>query len=89
MEGLTASNPKKGIARVSWKRYNKAANYQVQIANTHDFKKKGRKSKTIKKNKTVRHTFKKLKPGQYFIRVRSTVKGSKTASEWAVISFWC
>ena len=51
---------KKKTLKVSWKKDTKATGYQVVVAQNKKFT-KGKKSATIKKNKTTSKTFKKLK----------------------------
>lgn len=61
---------KKRALTVSWKKQKKISGYEIQIAKDRKYK-KGKKIKTLSKNKT-RYTFKKLKgKKQYFIRMRA------------------
>ncbi|WP_256133753.1 hypothetical protein [Anaerovorax odorimutans] len=64
--------------KASWKRDKKASGYQVVIAKNSKFS-KGKKTATIKSNKTTSKTFKKLsKNKNYYVKVRAYKKaGSK------------
>jgi hypothetical protein len=62
---------KKKRLTVYWKRDSKATGYQVVIAQNKKFK-KGKKTATIRKNKTTSKTFKRLKSKKkYYAKVRS------------------
>lgn len=63
---LTAQNLKGKKIKLSWKKINSVAGYQIQYALNKKFKKK--KSKLTKKTK---YTLKKLKRKTYYIRVRA------------------
>lgn len=64
------SKKKKNLT-VYWKRDSKATGYQVVIAQNKKFK-KGKKTATIRKNKTTSKTFKRLKSKKkYYAKVRS------------------
>lgn len=66
-----AKPTQKGTLKLTWKRDKKATGYQAIIATDKKFK-KNKKTVTIKTNKTVSKTFKKLKSKKtYFAKVRA------------------
>lgn len=72
---------KKRALTVSWKKQKNISGYEIQITKDRKYK-KGKKIKTLSKNKT-RYTFKKLKTKkQYFIRMRAYryIDGKKICS---------
>ncbi|MBC6681432.1 fibronectin type III domain-containing protein [Mogibacterium sp. BX12] len=63
---------------VSWKRDKKVTGYQITYAQNKKFK-KGKKTITISKNKTIKRTVKKLKARKtYYVKVRAYKKVGKT-----------
>lgn len=74
----------KGVS-VKWKKQTKeTTGYEIQYSTSMKFK--GAKSLTIKKNKTVSTTVKRLKSKKkYYVRIRTykTVDGKKYYSEWS------
>ncbi len=70
---------KSGQLKVTWKKDAKAAGYKVMYSTDKKFKnKKATKIVTVKKNKTVSKTFKRLKKGKkYYVKVCSYVKIGK------------
>lgn len=84
LSSVKAKAAQKSI-KVSWKKNTTVTGYQVQYATNSKFT-KGKKTVTIKKNKTTSYTIKKLKSKKkYFVRVRAykTVKGKKYYSDWS------
>lgn len=84
---LKVKAQKKGF-NVTYAKNANAAGYQIQYSTSKKFTKKTTKTKTIKKNTTVKYTYKnkKLKKKtKYYVRVRAYVKeGGKTAySKWS------
>lgn len=68
---------------LKWKRQKNITGYQIQYSTKKSFK--GAKTVTIKKNKTVKKTIKKLKSKKWYffrIRVYKTVGGKKYYSDW-------
>ncbi len=69
-----ASSSKKACLKLTWKYDKKASGYQAAVATDKKFK-KNRKTATIKKNKTTKKTFKKLKRKKvYYAKVRAYKK---------------
>lgn len=78
---------KKKTITVQWKKVSGVTGYQVQIALNKTFK-KGKKTYTVKKAKTVKKTVKRLKrKKKYYVRVRAykTVKGKKYYGKWSKV----
>lgn len=85
LSSVKASASGKKAIRVSWKRDKLATGYQVQYATNSKFT-KGKKTETIKKNKTISYTIKKLKSKKkYYVRIRAykVVKGEMYYSDWS------
>ena len=98
LSSVKASASGKKAIKVSWKRDKMATGYQVQYATNSKFT-KGKKTETIKKNKTISYTIKKLKSKKtisytikklkskkkYHVRVRAykVVKGKTYYSDWS------
>ena len=75
--GLKAKNGKKRMT-VRWKRDSKVTGYQLTYAQNKKFK-KGKKNITIRKNKAVKRTIKKLKARKtYYVKIRAYKKVGKT-----------
>ena len=77
-----ATSGKKKIT-LKWKRQKNITGYQIQYSRKSSFK--GAKTVTIKNNKTVKKTIKKLKSKKWYffrIRVYKTVGGKKYYSDW-------
>ena len=75
--GLKVKKGKKRMT-VSWKWDKKATGYQITYAQNKKFK-KGKKTITISKNKTIKRTVKKLKARKtYYVKVRAYKKVGKT-----------
>ena len=77
---------KKAIS-VIWKKVSGVKGYQVQVATDKKFK-KNKKTVIIKKQKTTKTTFKKLKAKKkYYVRIRTykTVNGKKVYSAWSKV----
>ena len=74
-----AESKKSGQLKISWKKDAKAAGYKVIYSTDKKFKnKKAARTVTIKKNKTVSKTIKKLKKGKkYYVKVCSYAKIGK------------
>lgn len=85
LSSVKASASGKKAIKVSWKRDKMATGYQVQYASNSKFT-KGKKTESIKKNKTTCYTIRKLKSKKkYYVRVRAykVVKGKKYYSSWS------
>ncbi|MCM1286399.1 MAG: fibronectin type III domain-containing protein [Acetobacter sp.] len=68
----------KTALKVTWNKDSSVNGYQIVLATNSKFT-KGKKSATIKKNKTTSYTFKKLKKGKiYYVRIRSYKKVGST-----------
>ena len=88
---LAVPSKKKATPKVkafvfTWKRNKNATGYKIQYSTSRKFTKKTTKTITVKKNSTVKKTVKKLKSQKYyFIRIRAYKKsGTKTAySKWS------
>lgn len=66
---------------VKWKKDSQADGYQIQYCTDKKFK-KGKKTVTVKKNKTTQRVISKLKKGKrYYVRVRSYTNG--IYGEWS------
>ena len=71
---------------VKWKKVKGVKGYQIQYSRSKKFKKKARKTVTIKKAKITKKTIKKLKSGKrYYVRVRTykVVNGKRVYSKWS------
>ncbi len=83
---IKANAIKKGV-KLKWKKLKKqVTGYRIQYSTNKKFKKK--KTVTIKKNKTVTKTIRKLKSNKkYYVRIRTykTVKGKKYYSKWSKV----
>lgn len=71
---------KKKVVNVSWKKNTTGKGYEVQYSTDKKFK-KGVKTVKIKTNTTVKSAIKKLKKGNWHVRIR-TING-KTYSDWS------
>ncbi len=70
---------------VAWKKVSGANGYEIQYSTSKKFK--SAKTVTVKKNKTVKATLKKLKSSKrYYVKVRAykTVKGKKICGSWNI-----
>ncbi len=78
---------KKKTITVSWKKLSGVTGYQIVVGLDKKMK-KGKKTVTIKKAKTVKTTVKKLKSKKkYFVKIRAykTVKGKKHYGSWSKV----
>lgn len=84
---IKSLTPGRKQMKVTWaKKTSQVTGYEVQLSLKKSFA--SPMKKTIKKNKTVTHTFKNLKPGKkYFARVRTYKKvgGLKIYSKWSKV----
>ena len=86
VKGLKLKKKSKTSIKLSWKRVQSASGYQIAI-------KTGRKGrykiiKTIKQNKTVTYTKKKLKAGKkYYVKIRAykAINGKKVCGSYSVV----
>ena len=72
---------------VTWKKVSGVNGYEIQVATDKKFK-KNKKTVTIKKQKTIKTTVKKLKAKKkYYVRVRTykIVNGKKVYSSWSKV----
>ncbi len=80
-------SPAKKEVAVTWKKDSTASGYEVQIATNKKFS-AGKKSQTIKNNKTITKTFTGLKSGKtYYVRVCAykTIDGKKVYGDWSAL----
>jgi len=71
---------------VKWKKVSGINGYQIQYSTKKNFKKKYRKTVTVKKAKITKKTIKKLKAKKkYYVRVRTykLVNGKRVYSKWS------
>lgn len=79
----------KGQLKASWKRDTRADGYQLQYSTDKKFTKKAAKAVTVKKNKSLSKTVKKLKKGKrYYVRVRAYKKGSISGKSETLYGAW-
>ena len=72
-----------GKMTITWKRNAKVSGYEICLSQSAKFKKV--KTRLIKKNKTEKAVFKKLKKGKWYVRIRTykTVMGKRYYSSWS------
>ena len=81
------TSPKAGTIKATWKRDKLATGYQATAALNSKFT-KGKKTINIKKNKTTKATFKKLKKGKkYYVKVRAykTIDGKRCYGSYSKV----
>ncbi|HCT90639.1 MAG TPA: hypothetical protein DF613_04535 [Lachnospiraceae bacterium] len=84
---LKALNPGKKQLKATWKKDAMADGYQIQCATNKKFG--GKTAVTVKKNKTVSRTIKKLKKGKrYYVRVRSYKKVKSDGKTQMLYGAW-
>lgn len=85
---ITAAVGKKQL-KTKWKRDTKADGYQIQYSTSKKFTKKTTTTVSVKKNKTVSKTVKKLKSGRkYYVRVRAYKKATVNGKSTTLYGAW-